>query len=67
MPKKSNLKNNVEVHEDGAELCECKQKKGRKLYENWCSWFTRPPVNWEDLTPEQKNAWLMASNNKRND
>lgn len=76
MVKKSNLKNNVEVHEEVQQntnddttvpLCPCKAIRGQKFYENYRTWFSRPIPEWSDLSPEQKMAFCMASNGKKND
>ena len=46
------------------ELCECKKEKGRKLYNVYSSWINEEDKEFDTLTPEVQNAWIMASNNK---
>ena len=46
------------------ELCECKIEKGRKLYNVYSSWIDGEDKEFDTLTPEIQNAWIMASNNK---
>lgn len=48
-------------------LCECKAQRGKKFYENYQTWLPRPGPEWSDLSQEQKMAYCMASNGKRND
>ena len=46
------------------DLCECKKEKGRKLYSIYSSWIDVNEKDFDTLTPEIQNAWIMASNNK---
>lgn len=71
MPKKTNKHNEVEenCHTTGGDtgLCDCKKIKGLKLYANFQSWLPRPSgIDFDELTPEQQLAWIMAANGKYN-